>query len=287
MKNTTKIVDLDGLVSQISSGDLMVLPNANSGDFSGASMVTTRALIRRGIKDLHLLGAPALNFQADLLIGAGCVGTVEAGSTLLYEYGPASRFVAAQRKGTITVVDSTCPAIYAGLQAGAKGIPFMVVRGIIGSDLVRHREARGDWCIVLNPFGEDDPIVAVRAIRPNVALFHAPLADRQGNVWIGQRDVLATMARAAYRTLVTFEDFYDGNLFESEQLSPATIPSTFVAALSHQPKGSWPLNCGDRYGDDVAHLKEYARLAKTDEGFADYLARHVMERKPQEAALHV
>jgi glutaconate CoA-transferase subunit A len=283
----TQITDLASLVSQISDGNLIVLPNANSGDFSGASMSATREIIRRGIKNLHLLGAPALNFQADLLIGAGCVGTVEAGSVLLYEYGAANRFVAAQRKGTITVIDSSCPAIYAGLQAGEKGTPFMVVRGYIGSDLLRHREARGDWRVIPNPFGENDPIVAVRAIRPDVALFHVPLADKFGNVWIGQRDVLATMARAAIKTLVTCEAFYDGNLLESPELSPATIPSTFVQMIALQPKGSWPLNGGTHYDEDVAHMKEYARLAKTSEGFAEYLSRYVISEQKQEASLNV
>jgi glutaconate CoA-transferase subunit A len=284
MDRPGKYGDLDRLVSQISDNDMLVLPSAMSGDFSAASMVTTRALIRRGVRNLHLLGVPALNFQADVLIGAGCVGTVEAGSILLYEYGPANRFVAAQKKGTIEVIDSSCPAIFAALVAGSKGIPFMVVRGYIGSDLLRLRQERGDWRTIPNPFDENDPIVAVQAIRPNVALFHAPLADRYGNVWVGRRDALATVARAAHKTLVTVEEIYDGDLYDSDQLASATIPSTFITMLSHQPNGSWPLNCGDRYRDDTAHLREYAELSKTADGFQTYLKRHVMAPQQPEFA---
>jgi glutaconate CoA-transferase subunit A len=256
----------------------VALPSSLSGDFSAASMVTTRALIRRGIKDLHLLGVPALNFQADLLIGAGCVRAAEAGSVLLYEYGPANRFVAAQRGNSIDVIDSTCPAINAALIAGDKGIPFMPVRGVIGSDLLRHRERRGDWQVISNPFG-GDPIVAVAAIRPDVTLFHVPLGDRHGNVWIGRRDALATMARAAKRTLVTFEELYDGDLLDSKELAPATVPGTFITALSHQPGGAWPLDCGDQSPEDDAHLREYAILSKTDAGFSQYLDQHVMREQ--------
>src|SRR5205085_1790147 len=95
--------DVDRLASFIADGDFVALAHTFSADFSAASMVTTRALIRRGVKSLHLLGVPALSLQADMLIGAGCVTTVQSGSVLLYEYGPAPRFIAAQKRGSIIV----------------------------------------------------------------------------------------------------------------------------------------------------------------------------------------
>jgi glutaconate CoA-transferase subunit A len=268
-------VDVERLASHVCDGDLMALPAAFNAHYSGASMVTIRALIRRGVKNLHLLGVPALSFEADLLIGAQCVGIVESGSILLYEYGAANRFIAAQKAGVLEVRDTTCPAIHAALLAGEKGLPFMPVRGIIGSDLVRYREQADAWRIISNPFADDDPIVAVRAIRPDVALVHAPLADRVGNVWVGQRDELVTMARAAHKTLATFEEWYDGDMSENPQLASAMIPASFVSAISHQPQGAWPLDGGELYEEDAVHLREYARLARTQDGFADYLARYV------------
>ncbi len=130
-----------------------------------------------------------------------------------------------------------------------------------------------------NPFGKDDPIVAVAAVRPDIALFHAPLADSQGNVWVGKRQELTVIARAARKTLVTVEQLFDGNLMESEELAPATLSSTFVAAVSHQPWGALPMDGGDRYAEDGAHLREYARLSRTKEGFAEYLVCHVMNAR--------
>ncbi|HVO87054.1 MAG TPA: CoA transferase, partial [Casimicrobiaceae bacterium] len=248
--------------------------HAFSADFSAASMVTTRALIRRGVANLHLIGVPALSFQADLLIGAGCVSTVESGSVLLYEHGAAPRFMAAQKRGALDVKDSTCPAIHAALVAGEKGIPFMPVRGLLGSDVLRRRMEEDGWRVVDNPFGHDDPIVLVPALRPDVALFHAPLADRFGNVWTGRRSELATMARSAHKTLVTVEAIWEGDLTKDEQLAPATIPALCITALSHQPRGSWPLN-GPGYAEDAAHLREYVRLAASDDGFERYIEAHV------------
>jgi glutaconate CoA-transferase, subunit A len=275
MLDDTPFTDLDELASHIADGDVVALPHTVSADFSGASMITARALVRRGVRNLHLIGVPALSLQADLLIGAGCVSTIESGSVLLYEYGPANRFVAAQRLGTITVKDSTCPAIHAALIAGEKGLPFMPLRGLIGSDVLRYRMEQDGWRVIDNPFGRNDPIVLVPAMRPDVTLFHAPLADRYRNVWVGRRGELITMARSAQKALVTFDAVYEGNLAESDELAPATIPGVFITALSHQPNGSWPLGGGTSRPEDTAHMFEYARLSTTDEGFADYLDRYV------------
>ena len=118
-------------------------------DYSGCALAVVRALIRRAPASCELIGVPQLGFQADLLIGAGCVASVESAAVTLGEQGPAPRFVAAVKAGAIEVRDSTCPVIHAGLQAAEKGVPFLPLRGILGSDLVRHRP---DWQVIDNPF---------------------------------------------------------------------------------------------------------------------------------------
>ena len=50
------------------------------------------AMIRRGVKNLHLVALPTSSLQADLLIGAGCVETLETSAVSLGEFGPAPRF---------------------------------------------------------------------------------------------------------------------------------------------------------------------------------------------------
>jgi len=256
---------------------LVAIPTSFNAEFSGVSMVATRALIRRGARDLHLLAVPAANLQADMLIGAGCVTSIQCGSALLYEYGRASRFVEALKQGRIVVKDSTCPAIHAALIAAEKGLPFMPVRGLIGSDILRYRMKEDGWRLIENPFCDADPIVLVPPLCPDATLFHAPLADRFGNVWIGRRSELTTMARAADKALVTFEEFFDGNLLEDDDKAPATIPEFYLTAISHQPKGAWPLHGGGAYCEDSLHLRNYANLSKTEDGFSEYLKRFVFD----------
>src|SRR6266446_6121397 len=149
-------------------------------------------------------------------------------------------------------------------------------RGLLGSDVLAHRK---DWKVIGNPFDDDDPIVLLPAIRPDVALFHAPLADREGNVWIGRDRELATMAHAAAKTVVTVEKVHDGSLFDDHLLAAGALGGLYVEAIALVPNGAWPLALADHYGADAAHLGEYARMAASADGFAAYLDRHVYAQR--------
>jgi glutaconate CoA-transferase subunit A len=263
---------LDELVSQIPDGASVALPP----DYSGCAMSAVRALIARGARGLKLIGLPQMGFQADMLIGAGCVSEVETAAVTLGEFGLAPRFTRAVRQGEMTILDSTCPALHAALQAAEKGIPFMPLRGIIGSDLLT---ARPDWRVIANPFGADDPVVALPAIRPDVALFHARVADRDGNVWIGIRRELMLAAHASANTLVTVEEVCEHNLLDDEATAAGTIPALYVSAIAQRTHGAWPVGLAGCYEADRDHLREYAEMAASDEGFRSWLQRNVPARR--------
>lgn len=259
------IETLEALAARIPDGATLAVP----ADYSGVAMAASFALLRRGVRRLHLICAPTSGLQADLLIGAGAVATLETSGVFLGEHGAAPRFTDAVKRGGIRLLDATCPAIHAGLQAAEKGLPFMPLRGLIGSDLVAQR---ADWRVIENPFAPGDPIVALPAIKPDIALFHAPLGDREGNVWIGRRRELATLAHAAASTLVTVEEIRERSLLEDEGLAAGVIPSLYIGALAVAPRGAWPLALWDCYGEDAAALQAYAAAARTAEGFERALA---------------
>lgn len=257
--------DVSELVALVSPGHLVAVPP----DYSGVAMAATRALLASGTRGLRLLAVPTSGLQADLLIGAGRVDQVEAAAVTLGEAGQAPRFVDAVRNRRVAMRDTTCPAVHAALQAAEKGIPFMPLRGLIGTDILAHRH---DWKVVPNPFGAgDDPIVLLPAIAPDVALFHAPMADREGNVWIGRRRELATMAHAARRSLVTVERIVEGSLLDSEESAAGALPAMYVEAIALAPRGAWPLGCQDLYDADGGELERYAAAARSDAGFSAWL----------------
>jgi glutaconate CoA-transferase subunit A len=263
---------LDEALASVADGCMLVVPR----EVSGVPMAATRALIRRGVKRLHLVALPTSSLQADLLIGAGCVATLETSAVSLGEFGPAPRFTAAVTSGAIKVKDATCPALHAALQAAEKGVPFMPLRGLIGSDVLAYRD---DWKVIDSPFANDDPIVLLPAIKPDVALIHAAMADRFGNVWIGRQRELVTMAHAADKTIATIEKIHDGNLLDDPVLAAGTLPGFYVESIAVAERGAWPLGLPDYYPADAEHLAMYARMAATAEGFVEYLERYVYERR--------
>jgi glutaconate CoA-transferase subunit A len=269
----------DALAALIPDGALVAIPPDNSLP----SVAIAKALIRRGARGLRLLGVPVSGFATDILIGAGCVAEVETSAVSLGEAGFAPRFTAALKEGRIRIRDATCPAIHTMLQAAEKGVPFLPLRGIIGSDILAHRP---DWKVIANPFAAagEDPIVLLPALAPEVAIFHAAMADAAGNVWLGRRRECATLAHAARAALVTVERLVPGNLLEDERLAPGAISATYITAIAIAERGAHPAALLDEYGFDAAHVADYARAARTEEGFRAWLDREVFGAAPKVAA---
>jgi len=146
------VLTLEALAALVPDGALLALPPDNSLTPSAFA----RALVRRRVRGLRLIGVPVSGYATDLLIGARCVAQLQTSAVTLGEAGTAPRFAAAVADGSIELLDATCPAIHTMLQAAEKGVPFMPLRGVLGSDVLAHRP---DWRVVQNPFSDaPDPM---------------------------------------------------------------------------------------------------------------------------------
>jgi len=256
----TDIVSLSALVARFKPGQKVAVPV----DRAGAAIAATIGLINAGLKDIHLVCAPTSGLQADLLIGAGVVATLETSAISLGEIGGAPRFMSAVKEGALHMLDATCPAIYAGLLAAQKGVSFMPVAGIIGSDLLK---VRADWKTIPDPFVPDQKVVLIPAISPDITLFHASEADRFGNVWIGRNKEIASLVYASRSAVATVERIVDHNLLDDERRASGVLPSIYVEAIAVAERGAWPLALDGEYAADEAIVRHYASLAQTPEGF--------------------
>jgi glutaconate CoA-transferase subunit A len=277
---TVPVLGIDELAARVPDGASV---SVQKGDERDVPMALAHALIRRSVRSLHVITLPTAAYPAsgmmlDLLIGAGCVASVETSGISLHELGAAPRFTQAVKAGRLKVIDATCPAVYAGLQAGAKGQPFAPLRGLIGSDLLRHRS---DYRVIDNPFAPGDAIVVVPAINADVAIFHAERADAEGNLWIGRDRDRLLAAHAANTVLVTVERIVPGSFFDDEAMAAGTIPAACITALAVVPGAGLPLTADGRL--DLAEVRRYQRAAQDDAGFEDYLRTEVFARVPQAA----
>lgn len=261
----TEFVTPEAMAEMVPSGIKLGL----APDGAGSCPAMIRLLIERGVRNLHVVCAPIGGMQVDMLIGAGAVSTLETSAVSLDEQGGAPCFGRAIRGGEIYMLDSTCPAVFAGLTATQKGVPFMPIRGLIGSDVLKNRS---DWKVIENPFDGGEKIVVVAAIQPDITLIHAAEADRFGNVRLGRRREVMLMAHASKKTFVTVERISDISLLQDEKLAAGVLPGMYVTAVAEYKNGAWPTGLYDEYGLDVPEVANYARLARSPEGFQAYMS---------------
>lgn len=172
--------------------------------------------------------------------------------------------------------------MYSMIQAGSMGLPFIGVRGLLGSDLVKNR---AEFKVQENPFHPGEEVVVTEALRPEVAVFHALKADRWGNaITAGRRDDLI-LARAAHHVVVTAEEVVDHELTFKDGLGNTFLPAMDVDAVVHLPFGAHPCGCGPLYPMDREHMKEYLSASKGEDSFRAYLEKYVFSVGDQQEYL--
>ena len=272
MVNFTQITVKD-IAREVKDNCLLGIP----ADYSGVPMSVTIEIIKNKVKGLRLYCLPLTTIQGDMLIGAGCVSEIETAAVTLGEYGQAPRFQDAIENSKIKIKDSTCPALHAQLQATEKSVPFMPLRGILGSDLYKNRN---DWSVINNPMSSktnDEKIVILPAVQLDILIFHASKADINGNVQIGRRRELATLAHASKKVFVTVEEIVDEDFFDCELKAAATLPSLYVDGISLARNGAWPCGLTDCYEIDGNEMSKYAKSAKYQETFDEYMRNFISQ----------
>lgn len=231
-------------------------------------MALVRELVRRGARDLDLVSAPTGGLAEDVLIAAGAVRSIHTSGVDLAEHGLAPSFGRAIETGSVRVIDSSCPALLMALQAGASGVSFSPVPGILGSDLLA---VRGDWRAVEDPFGGGQ-VVLVPAVAPEYAALHALRADPAGNVVTTIEFDDRLLAQASRHVIVTVEEVSEAataSLRPDEQL----IPAAYLDWVAPAPGGSAPIGCFGRYPEDREEILSYLAVAGDPAAMRAWLER--------------
>jgi glutaconate CoA-transferase, subunit A len=231
-------------------------------------------IIRQGRRDLTLVG-PISDILFDQMIGAGCVsrvmaawvGNVSAGVAYCFR-----RTVERNIPRRIEVVDYSNFTLALALHAGAMGVPFMPTYSTLGSDLLKKNGNLREFSSPVN----EEKLVAVRALRPDVAIIHVQRADVSGNahVW-GSLGVAVDGARASRKVIVVAEEIVAPDVIASDP-NRTLIPGFLVAAVVHEPWGAHPSPVQGYYGRDHAFFSEYHEQTRSLEDFDAWLAHWVV-----------
>lgn len=224
-------------------------------------------IIRQGRRDLTLARMTP-DVVYDQLIGAGCA------RKLVFSWGGNPGVGSLHRFRD--AVENSWPRpleleehSHAGMAnryvAGASGLPFAVLRGYVGTDLVG---ATATIASVTCPF-TGEVLTAVPALNPDVAVVHAQRADRRGNVQMwGITGVQKEAVLAARRSLVTVEEIVD-------ELPPVpgavVIPTWAVTAVAPVPDGTHPSYAQGFSARDNAYYREWDAISRDRDRFTRWL----------------
>lgn len=229
----------------------------------------TQEIIRQRKRDLTLIG-PISDTQFDQMIGGGCVAKVVAAWVGNVSAGLAHCYRRAVEQGIprpVTVEDHSNYTIALGLLAAAHGVPFMPTRSLLGSDIARDNPA---FARSTSPWS-DDPVLLVRAIKPDVAIIHVQRTDTDGNchAW-GNLGVTEEAGLAADRVILTAEEIVPRSVITSDP-NRVLLPAFKVCAVVHCPGGAHPSPVQGHYRRDHAFYHEYHQATRTAEGMAKWL----------------
>lgn len=231
-------------------------------------------IIRQGRTDLTLIRmTPDLIY--DQLIGAGCAAKLVFSWGGNPGVGSLHRLRDAIENGypeQLEIEEHSHAGMAARYVAGASGLPFGVLRGYVGSDLVQHTNVASIEC----PFTGEE-LSAVPAINPDVTIIHAQQADREGNVGLwGITGVQREAALAADVTIVTVEEIVDQ--LDLAGPNPAVLPSWTISAIACVPRGTHPSYAMGYTTRDNAFYTRWDDVSRDRETFHRWIERFVLEQ---------
>ncbi len=240
-------------------------------------------VIRQGRRDLTLIRmTPDLIY--DQMIGAGCAARLVFSWGGNPGVGSLHRLRDAIENGypaPLDIEEHSHAGMAARYTAGASGLPFGVLRGYLGSDLVQHTNVAPIEC----PFTAEE-LSAVPAINPDVTIIHAQQADRQGNVGLwGITGVQREAALAAKATIVTVEEIVDE--LSPAGPNPAVLPSWTVSAIACVPRGTHPSYAMGYTTRDNAFYTSWDDVSRDREAFARWIERFVLGQADFEGYLEM
>ena len=275
-----KVMTLEEAAGLVEDGDTVGIGGST---LSRTPMAMIWALIRAGRKNLSCARS-ITSSEGELLFASGaCDHILTSWFSQGIVWGVSKVMRHYTESGKARFEEWSHMAVGLRFRAGAMGVPFLPMRSMLGSDIIRRLP---DVHEMACPF-TGEKLVLIPALNPDVALIHVQRCDPYGNA---QMDGLSFMdldlAMAADRVILTSERIVSNDQIRRTP-DQTKIPFFAVEAVVEVPFGCAPHECYGAYEPFFEHLDRYAALIRQDpvSGMRDYLARHVYEPKSWTAYL--
>ncbi len=254
----------EAIAAFVRDGDSVVLGAALE---SAIPFAATHELIRQGRRDLNMI-APISDISTDMLIGAGCVAEVTGAWVGNVSGGMGHNYRRAAETGEpnpIKIHDYSNFSIGMAFFAGAYGLPYVPVKSILGSDIIKSNPRIK---MAQNPFSEEpEPVALVPALKPDVAFLVVQRADRYGNshIW-GSTGLTQEASIAAEKIIVLADEIVEPEVIASDP-SRVLIPGFGVNAVCHVPAACHPAPLIGRWKRDHAFFHHYHKETREPADF--------------------
>ncbi len=230
-------------------------------------------IMRQRKRELTLL-APISDMLFDQMIGAGCAARVQAAWVGNVSAGLGHNFRRAIEQGIpnkLEAHDYSNFTFALALQAAAQGVPFLPTRTALGTDLLRTNPGLS---LMQSPY-DGSPLVAVRALAPDVAFIAVQRADEDGGAhcW-GALGVAVEACLASRNVVIVAEELVSHEVIASDPNRVLT-PAFRVAAVVHEPFACHPSPVQGAYGRDHEAYHSYHDETRSRDGFEHWMAEWV------------
>ena len=251
---TSKVMSLEEAISSyVQDGDLL---GTGGLSFWRKPIGACREIVRQEKKDLAICTFVG-GIDVDILIGGDCISKVRASFVGMEVFGMAPRYRKAVESGQVEISEESEASIALGLKASYLKVPFMPLKGMIGTDFPKVRD---DIKQFEDPLGSGTQLMALPKIDLDVAIVHVNNCDEFGNaniegaVWMDD-----DLVKTAKRSIITCE-----NLVSTEDIIQlprrAQIPMQSVDAVVKIPYGAHPTSCFPLYTFDPLHIQTYMKM---------------------------
>jgi glutaconate CoA-transferase subunit A len=272
-----KSISLSKAVSaNISSGDTIFV-----GGFGHCvPFALGHEILRQKLSNLTICRS-GTDILFDQMIAAGAVGKVIFGYLGNPGIGLSHAFRRAVKDGVVDYEEWTNFAMMLRLHAAQLGVPFLPARilqlGDIAGASIRVETIHCPYT--------GDRLSCIPALVPDVALVHAPQADRAGNVQFHGVDGDTIMgALASKRIVVSVERFVDTE--EIAHMPERTrLPAHRVSAVAQIPWGAHPSYVDGDYDRDDDHFRFYDTVSRDADSLSEFLRKWVYDCPDRESYL--
>ncbi len=231
-----------------------------------------REILRSDIKDLTVVtyGGP----EVGMLCQLGKVKKLVFGFVSMDVIPLEPYFRKARQAGALQVMELDEGMLEWGLRAAAMRLPFLPTRCGLATDLMTHNP---ELKLVRSPYDDAEVLLAMPALKLDVAVIHVNEADRLGNTLIKSVDPFFDnlFARAAERCYVSSEIVRDRLELDPQEARWNLFERSLVTGVVHTPFGAHPTYCSPDYGWDLQHLKEYSASASQESGWEKYFDQYL------------